>query len=109
METTSVIPVSVIQELGTKYKQKTHLKEQHPSPPPSTTQKMLDKLFPEQQKQEKTIKQTRAILGNLLQEFKQEELEEVITLLQYLTESWLDVYERDLFDGMTLNELLNLG
>lgn len=74
-----------------------------------TTAALLSQIFPEQNREDKTIKHARAILGELLEKFTTDELQETIILLQYLTESWLDMYERELFDGMTLNELLNLG
>ncbi|KKP87931.1 MAG: hypothetical protein UR93_C0027G0008, partial [Berkelbacteria bacterium GW2011_GWA2_35_9] len=35
------------------------------------------------------------------------ELNDVITEVEYLTESWLDEYERNIFDGLTLQELLH--
>ncbi len=74
-----------------------------------TTLALLDQLFPDQKREDKTIKQARAILGNLTEKFSMEELQEIIILFQYLTESWLDMFERELFDGKTLQELLNLG
>lgn len=72
-------------------------------------QTLLNKLFPEQKREDKTIKQARTILGGLIDKFSSEELQEVIILLQYLTETWLDMYEKELFNGKTLNELLNCG
>lgn len=70
---------------------------------------LLNQLFPEQKREDKTIKQTRAILGGMVNQFSSEELQEIISLSQYLTESWIDMWERELFDGKTLQELLNLG
>lgn len=70
---------------------------------------LLDQLFPEQKREDKTVKQTRAILGGLTEKFSMDELQEVISLFQYLTDTWLDTYEREVFDGKTLQELLNLG
>ncbi len=70
---------------------------------------LLNQLFPEQKYEDKSVKQARAILGDLTRKFSAEELQQIMVLLQYLTESWLDRYERDLFNGKTLNELLNNG
>lgn len=74
-----------------------------------STEALLNSLFPDQKREDKTIKQARAILGNLTEKFSMDELREIIILFQYLTESWLDMFERELFDGKTLQELLNLG
>lgn len=70
---------------------------------------LLNQLFPEQKREDKIVKQTRAILGSLISKFSTDELQEIIILFQYLSESWLNMYERDLFNGKTLQELLNLG
>ena len=70
---------------------------------------LLNQLFPEQKREDKTIKQARAILGGLTEKFSSSELQEIISLSQYLTESWLDMWERELFEGKTLEELLNSG
>ena len=74
-----------------------------------STETLLNSLFPDQKREDKTIKQARAILGNLTEKFSMDELQQIIILFQYLSESWLDMYERELFDGKTLQELLNLG
>lgn len=70
---------------------------------------LLDQLFPEQKLEDKSMKQARIILAGLTKQFSNEELQEIISIFQYLTESWLDMYEREIFDGKTLQELLNLG
>lgn len=69
--------------------------------------KSLDELFPEQQHQEKNIKLAKDTLGALADSFTPEQLYEVITEFQYLGESWLDDYERTIFNGKTLVELLH--
>lgn len=67
----------------------------------------LDTLFPEQQREERNIKQTKEILGNLADEFSLDQLKIVITEVEYLAESWLDDFERIAFKGQTLQELLH--
>lgn len=71
-----------------------------------TLQPMLEALFPEQ-KFDKTLQKTKEILGALSKEFTQEQLNDVILEIEYLTESWLDEFERQMFEGKTLNELLH--
>lgn len=70
---------------------------------------LLNQLFPDQKREDKNVKQVKSILGDLTETFSLEELQEIISLSQYLTESWLDMWEKELFDGQTLYELLNGG
>lgn len=67
----------------------------------------LDELFPEQQYDEKNIKKAKEILGDLENEFTDIQLRSIVAEIQYLAESWLDNYEREIFDGLTLKELLH--
>lgn len=74
-----------------------------------TTRALLRKIFPEQERDSAAVRKTRVLLRELLGQYEKQELEEIITVIQYLSESWLDMYERKVFDGMTLNELLSNG
>lgn len=76
---------------------------------PNSTVALLNRLFPEQNHEEKIVRQTRALLGGLIDHYSTEELEQIIIQVQCLTEAWLDAYERNVFEGLTLNELLNKG
>lgn len=67
----------------------------------------LDNLFPEQQYDEKDIQKAKEILAETAQQFTPVQLKETITKMQYLTETWLDDFERNIFDGITLKELLH--
>lgn len=73
----------------------------------STFTQSLDALFPEQQYDEKDVQKAKEILGNLYKEFSPEQLKDTVTEIQYLCESWLDEFERETFDGLTLKELLH--
>lgn len=83
------------------------------SPPKSTEpvsptlRQSLDELFPEQQYDEKAIQKAKEILGKTADEFTPEQLRDAVTEIQYLCESWLDDFERHVFQGKTLNELLH--
>ncbi|MCL4354834.1 hypothetical protein M1349_05225 [Patescibacteria group bacterium] len=68
---------------------------------------VLDNLFPEQKHQDKNIQTAKKILGPLADLFTEEGLKEVVVEIEYLTESWLDDFERKIFNGQTLNELLH--
>lgn len=69
--------------------------------------KSLDDLFPEQKYEEKNLKITKDALGAIADTFTLEQLNDVIAELQYLSESWLDDFERKIFHGVTLTELLH--
>lgn len=55
---------------------------------------------------EMTIEEARKILGKTAEGMPDEELQTQIVLIKSLAESWLDNYERTIFDGRTVNELL---
>lgn len=67
----------------------------------------LDTLFPEQQYDEKDIKKAKEILGVIADEFSPAQFRDVVTEIHYLVEGWLDDFEREIFDGLTLRELLH--
>ena len=69
--------------------------------------KSLDDLFPEQKYEEKNIQQAKQILGSLAESYSREQLKEQITKIQYLAESWIDDFERTVFKGLSLQELLH--
>lgn len=71
--------------------------------------KALDTIFPEQQHEDKTIKRAKEILGDLGKKMTNDEIKTLVAEIQYLCETWLDKYERNIFKGMTLNEFLNQG
>lgn len=77
------------------------------SKPPENIKKSLDDLFPEQVYEEKQLKKAKEILGNIANEFTSEQLRDAITEIQFLATSWLDDFERGIFDGLTLQELLH--
>lgn len=67
-------------------------------------EQLFDNLFLERTEQTKTAK-ARQILGENSKNITDEELEAFTTKLDYLTNSWLDSFEKQLFDGKTLREL----
>jgi len=77
------------------------------SNPPASIKKSLDELFPEQLLEEKNLKKTKEILGELAEECTEEELQDVVAKTQYLCENWLDAFERSIFGEKTLQELLH--
>jgi uncharacterized protein YpuA (DUF1002 family) len=69
--------------------------------------KTLNELFPEQEYQEKTIQKTKEVLGALAIDLTEENLRDIASEIQFLADSWLDDFEMEIFNGLTLNELLH--
>lgn len=74
---------------------------------PSSINQSLDELFPEQQYDEKNLQRAKDILGEEAAQFTNGQLKDIVSEVQYLVESWLDDFERDIFEGLTLKELLH--
>ncbi len=66
----------------------------------------LNSIFPTQTEENKVTK-TRKVLGETANTLSNEQIETVITQFQYLMDTWLDEYEREVFSGMTLKEVIN--
>lgn len=58
------------------------------------------------QSNEITIEEARKILGKTAERMSDEQLQDQLVRMKFLIESWLDKYERSIFDGRTLNELV---
>jgi len=70
---------------------------------------LLNKMFPEQEHKNKTVKRTLEILGDLSDKLSVDEIQTMIVETEYLCETLLDDYEKKIFKGKTLKELLNEG
>ncbi len=86
---------------------KTVKNQSHSGANSESLHKSLNDLFPEQQYDEKKIQKAKEILGEVADNFTSEQLRDIVTEIQYLVESWLDDFERDVFAGKTLKELLH--
>lgn len=69
-----------------------------------TPQQLFNGLFLEPSEQTRASK-ARKILGEKANNITDKELETFTAKLDYLTNSWLDLYEKQLFEGKTLGEL----
>ena len=65
----------------------------------------FNSLLPELQEESK-IQQARGILGDTAKDMTDEELSVYLTQFEYLLEGWLDSYEKQLFNGLTLQQML---
>lgn len=57
--------------------------------------------------EEKMVLKMRRMLGDTATTLSDEKVECLATEFQFLINAWLDEYERDVFEGMTLKEVLN--
>ena len=73
----------------------------------TTLKQSLDDLFPEQKYDDKNIQEAKKTLGTLANEFTPEQLKDAVVEIQFLAESWLDDFEREIFQGKTITELLH--
>lgn len=70
-----------------------------------TLEEALSSIFP-QQSEENRILKTRHLLGTTAKALSDQEIESIITEFEYLIDRWLDEFEMNLFNGMTLGQLL---
>jgi hypothetical protein len=78
----------------------------HESSHQDSIQNVLNSIFP-QQSEENKITRTRRILGETAKTISDEQIECITTEFQFLIDTWLDEYEKKIFNGMTLKEVLN--
>ncbi len=76
--------------------------------PLASLESALNSILPTQI-EETNILKTRKILGETAATLSDEQIESIVTEFQFLANSWLDEFERDVFDGMTLKEVLHEG
>lgn len=66
----------------------------------------LNSILPTQIEENKILK-TRRILGETGRTLSDEQIETIVTQFQFLVDSWLDEFEKEVFNGMTLKEVIN--
>ena len=65
----------------------------------------LRKIFPEQQ-EETRLQKVRRIMGDAVSDLSDHELDVCISGFQQMLECWLDEFEKDVFNNLTLKQLL---
>jgi hypothetical protein len=81
-------------------------RENNPEEHKASLESTLNSIFPEKQQETKAIK-AKKILGDLSSSYSDEKLENLVTDFQFLADSWLDLFEKGIFEGKTIKELLN--
>lgn len=70
-----------------------------------TIESALRSIFPEAAEETKLHK-ARQVLKDVAAEVTDDELEIFLTKLQCIADSWFDVFEQGIFDGLTLHQVL---
>lgn len=73
--------------------------------PLTEIEKSLESIFPEDYQQTK-INKTRHILGSLAEGYTDPQIETMLTDFEYLASCWLDLFEKKIFSGKTLREVM---
>ena len=76
--------------------------------PQQSIETALNKILPLSSEETKILRMRKA-LGETAQLLSNEQIENITTEFQYLIDSWMDEFEREVFKGMTLKEVLNEG
>lgn len=74
----------------------------------SSLETTLNSLFPTEQEENKVAK-ARKHLGETAKNLSDPQVENIISEFQFLIDSWMDEYEKEVFNGLTLKEILNEG
>ncbi len=69
----------------------------------------VNHLFNEKDQQEKSVQEARDILGESAKDLTDSDVYDLVNEVQFLVDTWLEEYERETFDGKTLNQLLSLN
>lgn len=68
----------------------------------------VNQYFNQQDEQAKTVSEARGILAESAKDLTDEQVYDLVNEVQYLVDSWLEEYEKDIFNGKTLIELISL-
>ena len=68
----------------------------------------LNQIFSEQDQEGKAVIEARGILGDSAKDLTDAQVYDLVNGVQFLVDSWLEEYEKDVFDGKTLDELINI-
>lgn len=69
----------------------------------------LNQYFNDQNKEQRIVLETREILGDSAETSTDEEVYGLVTKVQYLVDCWFEEFEKSVFGGKTLSELLGLN
>ena len=76
--------------------------------PQQSIETAINNIFPLASEENKTLRM-RKVFGNAAQSLSNEQIETITTQFQFLVDSWMDEFEKEVFSGLTLKEVLNEG
>ena len=68
----------------------------------------IHSIFPTQQ-EESRLEKTRRVMGEDIKDLTDEDLDVYLTEFNFLLDSWMDEYERNVFNNKTLQQVLREG
>lgn len=83
--------------------------ENHFVPDQQGTYEQLNGLFEEQNFQQRRVQEAREILGDSAKDLSDDQVFELVTNVQFLVDVWEEEFEKEVFGGKTLNELLGIS
>lgn len=72
----------------------------------NNTYDLLNQQFQAQNSQLKLVQEARDILGQDASSLTDSQVEDLVHEVQYLVDTWLEEYEKKIFEGKTLKELI---
>jgi len=76
--------------------------------PQQSVETAINNIFPLASEENKTLRMRKA-LGETAKLLPDEQIETITTEFQFLIDSWMDDFEKEVFSGQTLKEVLNDG
>lgn len=85
------------------------LEENYPTFEKQGTYDKLNELFEDQNSQQKRVQEAREILGDSAKDLTDDQVFELVSNVQFLADIWEDEFEKEIFGGKTINELLGIN
>ncbi|GEM_PF-2579093 len=73
------------------------------------TYEKLNEIFEDQNSQQKRVLEAREILGDSAKDLTDDQVFELVSNVQFLADIWEEEFEKEIFGGKTLNELLGIN
>lgn len=77
-------------------------------PSPANTYETINRYFEDQNERDRTLMEAREILGDTAKDLSDQQVLDLANEVQFLADSWLEEYEKDIFGGKTLDELIKI-
>lgn len=96
---------------STKFQESPHssLEENYPTLEKQGTYDKLNTLFENQNSQERRVQEAREILGDSAKDLTDDQVFELVSNVQFLADIWEEEFEKEIFGGKTINELLGIN